>query len=78
MNKPLAAVADNLGNLFIADNKNVRVRLVTPDGTITTVAGTGSNVPAGEGGPAVLATLKGPNNLGIDTAGNLYIADEER
>ncbi len=76
LNKPLAAVADSSGNLYIADNKNFRVRLVRA-GTITTIAGTGVSGSTGDGGPAALAPLKGPNNLGIDAAGNLYIADED-
>ena len=76
LNKPLAAVADNSGNLYIADNKNNRVRLVS-GGTITTYAGTGDIGSTGDGGPAIFARLKGPNNLGIDAAGNLYIADED-
>ncbi len=76
LNKPLAAVADNSGNLYIADNKNARVRLVA-GGTITTYAGTGVIGPAGDGGPATSAQLEGPNNFGIDSAGNPYIADED-
>ena len=76
LNKPLAAFADSNGTLYIADNKNERVRVVTA-GTITTYAGTGGSGPSGDGGPAVSAHLKGPNNLGLDSAGNLYIADED-
>ena len=48
LNKPLAAVADNSGNLYIADNKNMRVRLVS-GGTITTYAGTGGLGFSGDG-----------------------------
>jgi len=76
LNKPFAAFADSSGNLYIADNKNFRIRLVR-GGTITTVAGTGVSGSTGDGGPAVLAPLKGPNNVGMDAAGHLYIADED-
>ena len=77
LNKPLAAVADSGGNLYIADNKNALVRLVS-GGTITTYAGTRFIIGLpGDGVPATLAKFKGPNNLGIDAAGNLYIADED-
>ena len=76
LNKPLAAVADNSGKLYISDNKNIRVRLVS-GGTITTYAGTGGVGSSGDGGPAISAQLRGPNNLGMDAAGNLYIADED-
>ena len=52
-----------------------RVRKVTPDGTITTVAGTGGEGFSGDGGPAINAELNGPDGLAFDAAGNLYIAD---
>ncbi len=74
LNKPLAAVTDGSGNLYIADNENQRVRLVRA-GTITTYAGTGDYGSSGDGRPATSAQLKGPNNIGLDAAGNVYIVD---
>src|SRR5439155_24472856 len=66
---------DNAGNLFIADTNNPRIRRVSPDGVITTVAGNGSRGFAGDGGPAVDAQLNGPWGVATDNAGNLYIVD---
>jgi len=72
---PLGVVVDASENLYIADTGNSRVRKVSPDGVITTVAGTGTSGYSGDGGPATKAQLTGPAGLALDTAGNLYIAD---
>jgi sugar lactone lactonase YvrE len=72
---PLGVVVDNAGNLYIADTGNSRVRRVSPDGIITTVAGNGTFGFSGDGGPATSAQLKGPAGLALDGSGNLYIAD---
>ncbi len=61
---------DHAGNVFIADSKNLRIRKVTPAGTITTVAGNGAYGSSGDGGPAVSAHLSGPRGLAVDNAGN--------
>lgn len=72
---------DEQGDLYIADGFNHRVRMVAPNGTITTVAGTGDPGPegfggySGDGGPATLARLGIPNGLALDPQGDLYIAD---
>ena len=65
---------DRSGNLYIAELGN-RVRRVSADGTITTVAGTGRRGYSGDGGPAINAMLNQPNGLAVDGSGNLYIAD---
>jgi uncharacterized protein (TIGR03437 family) len=70
--------ADNQGNLFIADTGNIRVRMVNPQGIISTIAGTGAtgSLPAGRfGGPATAYPLRGPVSLALDSSGNLYIGD---
>ena len=64
---------DGAGNVFIADVGNGRVRKVSPAGTITTVAGGGSDA-SGRSGPALTAALA-PNGVAVDAAGNLYIAE---
>jgi uncharacterized protein (TIGR03437 family) len=66
---------DASANLYIADAADHRVRKVTPDGTITTVAGTGAQGFSGDGGPATAALLNAPYGLACDPRGNLYIAD---
>jgi DNA-binding beta-propeller fold protein YncE/DNA-binding CsgD family transcriptional regulator len=66
---------DKAGNVYIADYGNHRVRKVTTDGKITTVAGTGSAGGTGDGGSATEAQLMDPRGLAIDQQGNLYVAD---
>jgi len=78
---PEGLAIDAAGNIFIADKWNHRIRKVTPDGIITTVAGSGpDSTPSGgyggDGGPALQAQLNQPQGIALDAAGNLFIADE--
>ncbi|WP_227546118.1 NHL domain-containing protein [Marinobacter fonticola] len=75
LNSPSGVSVDAAGNLYIADSGNSRIRRVSPDGTISTVAGAGSQGFSGDGGPATAARLHDPRGLASDVAGNLYIAD---
>ena len=72
---PDALVMDSSGNLYIADSANARVRKVSPDGIITTVAGNGTTGSSGDGGPAQLAKINYPRGIAVDSAGNLFLAD---
>ncbi|GAB3690802.1 hypothetical protein GCM10027592_08340 [Spirosoma flavus] len=72
---PSAAVVDNMGNLFIADSYNNRVRKVDVNGIITTVAGTGALQSGGDGGLAVNTPLLQPEDVAVDGSGNIYIAE---
>ena len=66
----------HLGNIYIADRYNSRIRKVTVStGIISTIAGTGTNSYSGDNGAATSATLYYPNGVGLDTADNVYIAD---
>ena len=65
---------DASGNLYIADTANNRIREVS-GGTITTVAGSGCCF-YGDGGPAVSAGLNSPQSVAFDSAGNMYIAEQ--
>ncbi|HEU4887738.1 MAG TPA: hypothetical protein VFV49_07630 [Thermoanaerobaculia bacterium] len=76
LDAPYGMAFDAAGNLYIADYFNDRVRRVSAaTGIITTIAGTGEDGDAGDGGLATAAELDGPTGLAFDTAGNLYIAD---
>ena len=63
------------GGFVIADQVNFRVRKVAPDGTITTLAGTGTQASTGDGGPATSATLAAPSGLAFLPDGSLLIAE---
>jgi len=80
LSNPNGIAFDSLGNIYIADSSNGRVRKVNTNGVITTVAGSGpSGVYPGDGGPATNAyLLYAPNAVVADTAGNLFIADNFR
>ncbi len=76
LNHPGGIAIDSGGNVLIADWWNQRIRKVTSDGNISTVAGvgicnTGTN---GDGGPASQACVEYPTDLAFDGSGNLYVA----
>ena len=72
-NSPLGIAVDKVGNLFVGDNGNNRIRRVTPAGSVSTLAGSGAAGAADGSGTA--ATFNGPSGIALDTAGNLYVAD---
>ena len=75
LNVPVDVYVDQAGNLFITDQFNNRIRKVAPNGTISTVAGTGVAGFSGDGGPAIDAEINTPTGIRGDSSGNLYIAD---
>src|SRR5271157_2304177 len=80
LNAPQGMALDQSGNLYIADSKNNRVRIVSPAGIINTFAGTGQVSPGGagtynDGGLATDALLHLPAGVAVDKSGNVYIAD---
>jgi uncharacterized protein (TIGR03437 family) len=75
INGPFDVAVDSSGNLYIADTGNEVIRKVSSDGTISTVAGTGTRGYSGDGGAARDAWLNGPEGVTVDAAGTLYIAD---
>ena len=75
---PFSVAVDAVGNLYIADFRNNRIRKVdAATGTINTIAGMGQRGHGGDGGPATEAQL-GPRDVAADRAGNLYIASGSR
>lgn len=74
---PRAVINDGKGRTFILERSGHALRLVEPDGTIRTVAGTGQKGFTGDGGEARQATLSGPKHLCFDREGNVIIADTE-
>ena len=76
LNQPDGVAVDGAGNVYIADAHNSRVRMVSAtSGNISTVAGNGSSMDSGDGGPATQAGVNGPYAVAIDAAGNLSILE---
>lgn len=66
---------DSSDNMYLSDSTRYQIRKVTPDGAITTIAGTRSMLAAGDGGPAQAASLH-PWGLTVDSGGDLYVVDK--
>ena len=71
---PNDVAVDPAGNLFIADTGNNVIEKVTPEGTLSIVAGTGTG-GAPTPGPATSSELSSPYGVAVDSSGNLFIAD---
>lgn len=71
---PARVLAGANGSLYISDTFAHLVRRLDQDGTLTTVAGTGTGGYGGDGGPAQAAQLDFPMGLALDAAGNLYLS----
>ncbi|MGD0299632.1 MAG: hypothetical protein ABSE86_21285 [Bryobacteraceae bacterium] len=76
LNFPSALAFDAAGNLYVADLGNSRVRVISSDGTINTVAGNGAPGILGDNGPAIQAQVD-PLSVAVDTQGNLFISTTE-
>ena len=72
---PVGVAVDDVGDLFIADAGNNRIREVDSNGTINTVAGNGTSGYSGDGGPAINAACSYPYGVAVDHTGDLFIAD---
>ena len=74
---PEGVVVDVVGNVYIADTDNHRIRMVDTAGIIHTIAGSGERGFGGDGGPAIRALLSEPSGVAVDSVGNVYIADTD-
>ncbi|AKT39594.1 RHS repeat-associated core domain-containing protein [Chondromyces crocatus] len=77
LRNPLSVAVTEDGTLFIADTQNHRIRRVGPDGTITTVAGTGTAGFSGDGGLATAARLGSPRGVVVARDGGLFVVDHD-
>jgi uncharacterized protein YjdB len=73
---PTGIAVDSVGNVYLCDESNNRIRKVSTSGTVTTIAGTGVAGYSGDGGAATAAEVNYPIGIAIDTAGNIYIGDQ--
>ncbi len=78
LNYPFRLAVDTVGNLFIADADNRRIRRVdATTGVITTVAGMGATGNSGDGGAATSASLVRPTGIAVDDSGNLFVSQAD-
>ncbi len=75
LNTPRAVAVDKSGAVYIADTGNSRIRRVSPDGVIQTVAGQGVAGVTGDGGPAISGRVNLPSGVAVDRSGNLYLSE---
>ena len=75
LNAPAAVMLDPAGNIYIADSGNNCVREIAVGGSISTIAGNGSEQFAGDGGPATQAGFYDVDSIFFDQNGNLLVAD---
>ena len=75
LNKPVAITMDAAGSIYFTDTNNSRIRKITPDGIITTIAGKGGGGYSGDGGNATSAVMNFPRSIAISPDGTIYVAD---
>ncbi len=73
-NSPRAVAVDALGNVYVADGVNHKIRKITPAGVVTTLAGSGTSGFAD--GDGIAAQFYFPKGIAVDGDGNIYVADD--
>jgi sugar lactone lactonase YvrE len=72
---PSGLATDSSGNVYVADQVNETIRMITPGGVVTTVAGS-LLVSGSANGTGTAATFNGPIAVAVDSAGNIYVCDQ--
>jgi sugar lactone lactonase YvrE len=72
---PSGVAVDTYGYVYVADSNNNKIRKVSPNGNITTFAGSATNNSGSMDGTGTTASFNAPRGVAVDTAGNVYVAD---
>jgi gliding motility-associated-like protein len=72
-NYPVGTAIDLTGNLYVVDRDNIKIRKITPEGIVSTFAGTGQ--PGSADGAGINASFNAPYGVATDSIGNVYVAD---
>ncbi len=75
LNNPTSVCFDDIGNLYIADALNRRIRKINTSGVISTIAGNGVYGSSGDDGPAILAECSPNGDIHVDEVGNIYFTE---
>jgi serine/threonine-protein kinase len=73
-NLPAGIAVDKQGNIYVSDSGNNKIRKITPNGEVTTLAGSGDKGSANGGAKA--ASFNNPIGIAVDSSGNVYVADD--
>ncbi len=73
--EPIGLATDKLGNVYLADAWNQRIRMITVSGSIFTIAGNGAAGFSGDAGLAINAAFNNPYGIAVESSGVIYVAD---
>ena len=74
---PTGVATDSSGNVYVADWGNNSIRMVTPGGNLTTIAGSTTGTPGAANGTLAASLFRGPRGLVVDSNGVIYVADRD-